>query len=386
MAAGPIDVRVDDRGLQCCLDNANVLPEWRKPFIEQHKIATLDDYIYLVNSKDWETEVLALVEGVKELKGNRIASARFRSAWEAGSQALKQATLVQPVEQPDELLPDTVVNQLSRDFAKKYNLTIDTWLEPCDTLRSRVYREWKKQTMTVLDIRRVKSVISQAVPKQQDTVTLSGGVSLEIDKEVTVDVKTAVEYYWKLRVLCNAWAWAGTFLVPNEEKKMVPMMTLEAAMNYADTAMFDCFTYGSGSLYWFRKNDLATRGQMATGIRRGLPAEVALREAVRHFHLEWRAPAAQPAPVLEEVSKKRAADPPTMAPGQADPAKRRAIKGDRMPTISMIKGGKALCKPFNDGRGCTTRGCQAVHACDVRLPSGKGCMSKSHTRMTHPAE
>lgn len=56
--------------------------------------------------------------------------------------------MVQPVEQPDELLPDTVVNQLSRDFAKKYNLTIDTWLEPCDTLRSRVYREWKKQTMT----------------------------------------------------------------------------------------------------------------------------------------------------------------------------------------------------------------------------------------------
>lgn len=232
----------------------------------------------------------------------------------------------------------------------------------------------------------MKSVISQAVPKQQDTVTLSGGVSLEIDKEVTVDVKTAVEYYWKLRVLCNAWAWAGTFLVPNEEKKMVPMMTLEAAMNYADTAMFDCFTYGSGSLYWFRKNDLATRGQMATGIRRGLPAEVALKEAVRHFHLEWRAPAAQPAPVLEEVSRKRAADPPTAAPGQADPAKRRAIKGDRMPTISMIKGGKALCKPFNDGRGCTTRGCQAVHACDVRLPSGKGCMSTSHTRMTHPAE
>lgn len=76
MASGPIDVRVDDRGLQCCLDNANILPEWRKPFIEQHKLATLDDYVYLVNSKDWETEVLALVEGVKELKGNRIAGAR----------------------------------------------------------------------------------------------------------------------------------------------------------------------------------------------------------------------------------------------------------------------------------------------------------------------
>ena len=385
-AMAKIDVRVDDRGLACCLDNANVLPEWKGVFVKQHHITTLDDFVYLVNSKDWEAEVLALVEGVKELKGNRIAGARFRSAWEAGSQALKQATQVQPVEQPDEPLPDNVVSQLSRDFAKKYSITIDTWLEPCDALRSRVYREWKKQTMTVLDIRRVKSVISQAVPKQQDTVTLSGGVSLEIDKEVTVDIKTAVEYYWKLRVLCNAWAWAGTFLVPNEDKKMVPMMTLESALNYADTALYDCFTYGSGSLYWFRKNDLATRGQMATGIRRGLSAEAALKEAVRHFHLEWRAPAAQLPPVVEEGSRKRAADPPPAAPSVTEPAKRRAVKGDRFQTVSMIKGGKSLCKPWNDGRGCASKACPNLHACDVRLPSGKGCMSTAHTRMSHPIE
>ena len=81
LAMAKIDVRVDDRGLACCLDNANVLPDWKGVFVNQHRITTLDDFVYLVSSKDWEAEVLALLEGVKELKGNRIAAARFRSAW-----------------------------------------------------------------------------------------------------------------------------------------------------------------------------------------------------------------------------------------------------------------------------------------------------------------
>ena len=58
----------------------------------------------------------------------------------------------------------------------------------------------------------------------------------------------------------------------------------------------------------------------------------------------------------------------------------RHLKGDKHTTISMLKGGKRICKAFNDGRGCKG-GCGAEHVCDVKLPNGKS----SHNRLQHEA-
>ena len=44
--------------------------------------------------------------------------------------------------------------------------------------------------------------------------------------------------------------------------------------------------------------------------------------------------------------------------------------------VSMIKGGKRICKKYNDGRGYS--GCDDVDGCDVKLPSGKPCLSTKH--------
>ena len=44
---------------------------------------------------------------------------------------------------------------------------------------------------------------------------------------------------------------------------------------------------------------------------------------------------------------------------------------DNFRTVSQIKGGARLCKPCNDGRGCTDRQCSAIHGCDVKMPNGQ---------------
>ena len=106
-----------------------------------------------------------------------------------------------PTENLDEALPETTMTQLNKDFRKKYGVNLEAWLEPCDALRSRCYREFRKGTMTVLDMRKVKSVLSQAMPKQHDTVKLDGNISLEIDKVAETSIKTMVEYYFKMRIL-----------------------------------------------------------------------------------------------------------------------------------------------------------------------------------------
>ncbi len=386
--AGRIDTFVDDRGLASCFTQANVHTEWARALIGQHKFTTLDDFVYVVDSKSWEKEVVDLCESTPSLKGNKIAAARIKSAWETGHHALKMAQQASPTENLDEALPEQTMLQLNKDFQKKYGVNLQAWLEPCDALRSRLHREFRKNTMTVLDMRKVRSVLSQATPKQHDTVKLDSNISLEIEKEADSAIRTTVEYYFKMRTLGYAWAWAGSFLVKDPTThKDVPMMSLEAAMAYADCALHDTMLYGRGSLLWLARNDQLTRSHMATCVRRGTRAEDALKEALRHTHLEWRAPAIQP--VLEDTppTKRRAAEkdgglspPPKGSDGDR---RTRNLKADRHNTVSMLKGGLKVCKPWNDGSGCQNRSCPDTHGCDVRLPSGRACLNKAHTRLQH---
>lgn len=100
---------------------------------------------------------------------------------------------------------------LHKDFAAKYGVVLDAFLEPSDALRSRVYREFRKRTMTVISVAKVRSILHQSAPKHQESVPLGGGVQLEFaadDHRVVV-----VEYYFSLRTLAYAWSWAGLFKV-----------------------------------------------------------------------------------------------------------------------------------------------------------------------------
>ena len=168
--------------------------------------------------------------------------------------------------------------------------------------------------------------------------------------------KTMVEYYFKMRILGYAWAWAGSFVKDSASGKDMPMMSLEAAMAYADCALHDTMLYGRVSLIWLSRNDQLPRSHMATCVRRGLRAEEALKEALRHTHLEWRTPSIQP--VLEDTPpvKRRGGDkdPGLSSPpkGHEDDRRARNLKADRHNTVSMLKGGLRICNPWNDGRGC----------------------------------
>ena len=374
-----IDTLQDDRGLLTCFQGAMVKEEWVKAYSEAHSITTLDDFIYMIDGEAWEASITSFVEAVPSLKGNRIAVARFKSSFEAGRLALRQAaTPATKSEDVDEVLPEGTMNQLNAEWTKRYHLAFEASLEPSEQLRSRVHREWRKYNMSVLDVKKIRSVLSMAIPRSQESVQLPGGLVLGFDKEVLVTTRTVTDYYWALRVLAHAWGWAGNYNVSYEGQTIL-MMELSAALGYADKALRDTMDYGKGSLTWLQRNDVLTRGKMATLIRRGWPAGMALGEAVREAHLEWRSPAIQPAMESPRTppSKKPLEDPPEVEP------KRRQLKGDGHKTVSQIKGGQKICKPYNDGRGCSNTKCPNLHACDVRLESGAACLSRRHNRLNH---
>ena len=379
-----IDVLQDDRGLASCFAAAQIKQEWIDAYKTKHGVGTLDDFIYMVRASSWESSLGELLEAVPELKNNRIAEARFKSAFECGTQALKQAAAPSmKAEDPDEVSPEGTLQQLNRDWTKRYNLQFESWFEPSEQLRSRVYREWRKQSMTVLEARKVKSMLHVTTPKSKEHVELPGGIQLQFDPDSTLSMKSVTDYYAALRILCHCWAWSGNYMV-NYQGEMVLMCDLTSALAYADRCLKDTMEFGGGSMKWLERNDILTRGKMATLVRRGYPAQIALHEALRERHIEWRSPALQPLLETPEASRRRPRSPEPSGEIPAAPAKRaRALKSDSHKTVSMIKGGARLCKPWNDGRGCKDPQCSHLHQCDVKLPSGAPCLSKRHTRLEH---
>ena len=213
-SASRIDVLQEDKGLSVCLATANIQPDWADAFTKQHGIETLEDYVYLIPRDQWEQRLTKLVDAVTSLRSKPVVLARFKAAFEGGTQALKQANTTPAKltqDMLDEVLPETTLQNVTKDFRLKYNLEPDAFLEPSDGLRSRVYREFRRGTMTVLEAKRIKSILAQSSPKSQETVALAGGVKIEFDKDSPVHVGDAAAYYWSLRILAYAWAWAGLF-------------------------------------------------------------------------------------------------------------------------------------------------------------------------------
>ena len=115
-----IDVFQTDRGLHSCFVAGNVRPEWEKEFVKQHNLETLEDFVYLVEAQDWEKSVGELVKAVSSLATNRIAIARFKASYEAGSQAIKNAALASSKSGPDNMdepLPEANVQPGAAGFS-----------------------------------------------------------------------------------------------------------------------------------------------------------------------------------------------------------------------------------------------------------------------------
>ena len=189
----------------------------------------------------------------------------------------------------DAVLPDGQLQQLQNDWLKRYSLQFESFLEPSEQLRSRIYREFKSQKPTVIEVRKVKSVLNLATPRAQEQVQLPGGVQLHFDRDNGLHLRSVLEYYQQLRVLMHAWAWSGNYYVSYNSDNIL-MMDLSSALSYADRCLKDVLEFGGGSLKWLERNDVLTRGKVATYIRRGWPASVALVEALRETHIEWRSP------------------------------------------------------------------------------------------------
>ena len=217
-----IDLYQDDRGLSTCFAGANILEEWKNELVTTHKWETLEDFIYYFDEAALEKSLDQVLQATK-FRDNRLVRARLKAAHAAGLEAIRTAAAeAKQPDAPDEVLPESTMQQLHKDFASKYGIVLDAFLEPSDALRSRIYREFRKRTMSVISVAKVRSILHQSAPKQQESVRLGAGVQLEFAADEHRVVRTVVEYYFSLPwrtpghgVACTRWltsmATSGSF-------------------------------------------------------------------------------------------------------------------------------------------------------------------------------
>ena len=211
-----VDLQADDKGLKTCWTACNVLPEWQADIACHHKLETLDDFVFMINKKDLESSIMAFCQEVAAIKDNRLALARVKASWQAGSTAIESSQQTDIKHQGDldldDPLPEATLQTLQNDRKRSYQLVIEPHLEPADSLPGRVYRQCKWRTMSVMDARKVKTIVSQSMLSKEENILLHTGVVLQMHKETLAPLRSAVEYYWALRTLGYAWAFAGNYV------------------------------------------------------------------------------------------------------------------------------------------------------------------------------
>ena len=310
-------------------------------------------------------------------KGSLIQLARLRAAWKEAHTSLEQRRkrkIEGVAEDAEEPLEPSVAESLNAAWIRLYVHRLEIHLTPSDSLLGRIYREFQRGAASLIPARKVTSLYRASLPQQQPEVSLHLSLKLQVDSEPS-PVKDLVDYYFRLRILANAYSLAGSHnvdsvLTPGTQVVFSP---LEVNLNYADQALRKAFAVPSppaAQLHWLESRDLRTRSKMVEMLRLAMPQGEALTKALAESELLWNSPS--------QLSHLPSAD--AAAANSSSPAK-AALK-ER--AVNKCKG-KPICKKRKDNRGCSEP-CpdKKLHVCDVRLPSGQACGSKDHVRADCP--
>ena len=412
MERSGINTAASDGGLASCLEGARA-KEWFVVLLKKSGVETLADFVHMFKKGSYEQELDDFCRTAPEAKSDPVALSRARAAWVAGQAALESlaarpggADSRADVEDP---LPDPTSRELAANWEARYHVQPDMRVDPADLLVARFYREFRRSSPTVVPVEKARSIFAANRPAAERKLDLGQNLRLELEREPEQSVVKVVGYYFGLRIIANAVAKAGNYLVRSATGEgEVTFAPLDVNVNYADECLRRASAWsvdGRVATAWLREKDLLTRGTAVMLMRQGLTQGQALRKAQDECRVEWntapRSRAAEPEPRARSRTPRRSrrrrsraasrlSEPrPTRPAAPAGPSgggTRSEGKGggkQRRVTASTAKGGKQICKPFNDDRGCTKqeRDCphKAAHVCDFILPDGTVCGGR-HSR------
>ena len=182
------------------------------------------------------------------------------------------------------------VESMQAAWDSRYNIALTMFLAPADPLVSRLFREFRTVTPTLIAVERIKSVYMNNDPNPAKRVALAGGLlSFTVEgKEDTEVVSSVASYYFALRILANAFAKAGNYQFESRMDKgtKVTFAPLDTNMDYADMAFRMALKQNLGSwdtLKWIEETGPPLQGPHADQHEDGMASGRGPREGpARH--------------------------------------------------------------------------------------------------------
>ena len=386
----------DLQKLKACLSAARVFEDLIDWIVaappEGLGFESLEDLFYSIDTTSYEQGTRDILDKHVKYKEDCRALSRLRSAWKQAKKAIDlESSSVRKTSGKDgeseEPIPEKEAEGLAARWLLLYHLEMSIYLRPADSLLAKLWREVQRNEHTVHVAKKIRSIFQATLPNQEESVGLKPGVTLEFDKEQSVDPRTVVEYYVIMRILAYAYAYCGSHEVASVRSKELKVVfaPLDVNLDYADEALrYADARPGSqeDKMRWLQKRDEATRGAMVGYMRRGWPQGEALTQSRLEQQIEWKLTI--PSLQLGQQEKDRSRSPKRGR--DYSPPKATRAPNQRQNLCDTFNNA-LICKKHNDSRGCSyaERDCpmQRAHVCDIDV-GGRPCGSRKHRRNECP--
>lgn len=232
-----IDLTGSDGGLDSCLALASI-PTSLAAIItgSGYECKSLRDFATSLTPDDYIQALDEIWQKEETTKRVRAFRGRLHSAWKAACAAIdhvesnapssKQAANSHGSMDWEAPLYDADVEEMEVAWRREYKVSYDAYTTPGDPLVNRVYREFRKWSMTGIRVETWKSILHERQPEIKYETPLSSNCTIVENVGTVYVANTLLDYSWGLRVLANAWGRAGNCLVPSKTEKdtMVKMM------------------------------------------------------------------------------------------------------------------------------------------------------------------
>ena len=406
--AAQVNVNAEDGGMKQVLELTSV-HDLIVQKLKAEGVTNLIEFANLWTKDKYEEEALQYRDEVEELKTKRVEVSRLRSAITLARAVLDRPPVnpeTQAVNDMEGPLDTAAKESIAKAWKMRYGIQLTMWLDPADPLVNRLYREFRQNAPSLIPVARIKSVYSDNNPTPEKKVSLPGGMSITVaGQEQTEVVRDVAHYYYALRILANASAKSGNFVVDSKTEKegKVVFAPLDVNLDYADHA-FRMTLKQPGTAWtmmkWLEERDLHTRGLMINFMRSGYPQGEALSKAIKETELKWASPGASgrrqersrsPRRTTglsggKGQSNQRTGNPKTRLGKTQVRTISRISEGNGsrkgVTYASMAKGGKKICGAFNMGK-CQGDKCPygGLHVCNV-VENGSTCGGK-HPSIRH---
>ena len=120
-----MDLQAAEKGLASCMLLSNIPTAWVRAFIDQHRLESLEEFVYVVDGSRWEASLKELADEAPPLKDNRSIESRVRDRL-CGYAAVQNAQTVEKTEGKDldQPIPENYFQQLDQEWRRSYAIRI----------------------------------------------------------------------------------------------------------------------------------------------------------------------------------------------------------------------------------------------------------------------